>query len=404
MKPHQTKTLRTRLDGSVTDAKDVRQYFATDGSAFSAMPAAVVYPRHSDDVQAAAAYAHEQAGAGKGFSLIGRGKGSNRSGGVLGNGAIVVFPAYMNRVTRLTKDTISVQPGVAVDAVQMVLHTQGRTLAAYSGEHYSSMGGVVATNKGGPRSLKYGTVATIVKRLKVVLDDGSIIETRRLSRREVERKKGVMTREGAIYRDIDGLLQDHSGLLKEAELDTKRNTAGYRLAAVRGSGGSMDLSQLFIGSQGTLGLITEITLDTARYESRTNLVTGYFDTIEAAGEAILRLLKLNPSRIEFIGNQLLDALYSYQPQLVSGLLPEKPPKLVVMVEFDNTSHLRQNIQGRRAEVFMRKYAKGHYSTTNRQEQSKLWSLGQAAMVILNGKQAPKRSVPVIDDVCVPAAK
>ncbi|HEX7259323.1 MAG TPA: FAD-binding oxidoreductase, partial [Candidatus Saccharimonadia bacterium] len=320
-------------------------------------------------------------------------------------GAVVIFPAHMNRILRLSKDGVTVQPGVSIGTVQMALHTQGRVLAPFSSNHYSStLGGAVATNGGGGKSLKYGSVAAWVKRLKVVLDDGSIIETRRVSRREVDRKKGIMTREGDLYRGIDGILQDHAGLIKESQLDVGRNTAGYRLSEVRGSGGSIDLSQLFIGSEGTLGLITEITLVTERYEPRTTLVAGYFDDAEAAGEAILRLLKLHPSRIEFVGQELLDVLYAHQPQLVAGVLPENSPHMVVMAEFDAVSHLRQNLLGRRAERLMGKLATGFHITTSRHEQSRLWEMRAAAMVILNSKQAPNRPVPIIDDVCVPVHK
>src|SRR5665213_1024166 len=113
MKPAQIKALRKRISGSVTDARGVRDYFSTDGSIFTITPSAVIYPRSSQDVQATVAYAAEQAPKkGKRFSLVGRGKGTDLAGAALGDGAMVVFPAHMNKVVRLAKDTVTVQPGL----------------------------------------------------------------------------------------------------------------------------------------------------------------------------------------------------------------------------------------------------------------------------------------------------
>ncbi len=405
MTPHQIKTLRKQLTGSITDHKEVRDYFATDGSVFTINPSAVIYPRQVEDVQIAARYAYEQAQAGKPFSLIGRGKGTDQSGGALGSGAMVVFPSSMNRIRRLTKDTVTVEPGLVYGALQRVLHTHGRFLPPYpSSVDYSTVGGAAANNTAGEKSFKYGATAAWIKRLKVVLDDGSLIETRRLSRREVARKKGLMTREGDLYRGIDGLLQDHSALIKETQPHTSKNAAGYRLAAVRGSGGSIDLTQLFIGAQGTLGLITEITFATAHFESRRTLVIASFDSLEKVGDSVLRLQKLQPSAMEVIDQYALSALQTAQPQLLEGIVAGELPKILLMVEFDNQSHVRQNLLGRRAERIMHKYTKTHRILASRQDQAKLWHIRHAAAAVVSLNHKIKKALPIIEDACVPVAK
>jgi FAD/FMN-containing dehydrogenase len=406
MKPTQIKELRKRLAGSVTDSKDAREYFSTDGSVFTIMPSAVIYPKNAKDVQETIAYTAEQATKdSKKFSLTARGKGTDQAGAALGDGAMVVFPAHMNKLLRLTKDTVTVQPGMIFGTLQKILHSHGRFLPPYpSSIEYATMGGAVANNTCGEKTLKYGSTADWVKSLKVVLDDGSIIETKRISRRELNRKKGQMTREGDIYRGIDSLIHDHAALIRETKPQTTKNSAGYRLGAIKGKDGSVDLTQLFIGAQGTLGMVTEITFRTMAYEARTNLIVGYFDDLEKAGEAVLRLQKLQPSAMEVVDYYLLDFLRKNQPETIEGLVPDELPRVVILIEFDNPSHLRQNMLGRRAERILSKLASSRRSTTNHKEQQALWKIRHSAAAVIWMNNGPKKALPIIEDGCVPVQK
>src|SRR5688500_5237371 len=101
MDQSQVKTLLKRHKDPITQAEDARKYFSTDGSVFTIMPSAVVYPKDSHDVQQAVSYAAGQSVDGKPFSIIGRGKGTDQGGAALGDGAMVVFPAHMNKLVRL---------------------------------------------------------------------------------------------------------------------------------------------------------------------------------------------------------------------------------------------------------------------------------------------------------------
>jgi FAD/FMN-containing dehydrogenase len=405
MKPAQIKALRKHISGTVSDAKQLRDYFATDGSVFTITPAAVVYPRATADVQALVSYAAEQAGKpGKRFSVVARGRGTNLAGAALGDGAMVVFPARMNQVLRLTKDTVTVQPGLTFGTLQGILRSHGRFLPPYPASvDFASVGGAVANNSAGEKSGKYGATAAWVKSLKVVLDDGSLIETRRLSRRELDRKKGLMTREGDLYRGIDGLLQDNAAMIKEAWPRTTKNVAGYQLEAIRGRGGSIDLTQLFVGSQGTLGLVTEITFATIAYEPRTTLVVAHFDSLEKAGEAALKLRKLQPSAMEMVDYHLLSFLRKYHPERLEGIVPEKLPQILLLVEFDNPSHFRQNILGRRTARSLGKLASAVRITTNPKEQEALWAVRRSVAAVLASAKGSKKALPIIEDACVPAA-
>ncbi len=406
MKNAQIKELRTRINGSVTAEADAREYYSTDGSVFKIMPSAVIYPQNSVDVQKTVAYASQQADTKSAkFSLIARGKGTDQGGGALGDGAMVVFPAHMNHIGKLTKDTVTVQPGVIFGSLQQALHTHGRFLPTYpSSIDFATIGGAVANNTCGEMTLKYGSTADWVKSLRVVLDDGSLIETRRLNRRELNRKKGLMTREGDIYRRIDGLLKDNAHLIKDTAVGTSKNSTGYRLGAIKRRDGSFDLSQLFVGAQGTLGMITETTLKTAPYQHFTTLVVGFFDSLEKAGEAVLKLKKLQPAAMEVVDYYLLDFLRKNQPETIKGLVPDELPKIIILIEFDNQSHLRQNILRRRTQRILNKLASSQRWTQNPRTEHRLWKIRHSAAAVIWMNNGPKKALPIIEDGCVPVEK
>ncbi len=404
MKHAYLKELQGRLLGSVTDDIDVLEHFSTDQSIFTATPSAVVYPQNTADVRKTVQFAAERAAAGKALPIVPRGKGSDQGGGAIGEGMQIIFPAHMNKLLRIARDSVTVQPGILFHTLQQTLYTHLRHIPqAPTGGEYSTVGGAVANASGGEKAVKYGSIRTAVRGLKVVLADGSLIETGRINARELNRKKGFTTLEGEIYRKFDGLLLDNADLIKKNHLAGVENSSGYHLAGVRGAKGSFDLSQVFIGSQGTLGLITEVTLATAPYSPRTTLVVGYFDSITGAGDAINRLRLLGPSAIELVDHNLLEFHRSLRPSDLDGLVPEDIPRIVLLVEFDNGSQFAQKLGSTRAARVMHRHGGTVRLSTNPVEQVALWKIrhASAAAWLSHG---PKKALPFIEDGAVPVEK
>jgi FAD/FMN-containing dehydrogenase len=368
-------------------------------------PQAIVYPKNTADVRRTVGFAAERTAAGKSLNVVARGKGTDQSGAAIGDGLGIVFPAYMNRLLHMDRDTVTVQPGMIYHTLQQILQAHGRFLPPYpASSGFSSIGGAVANNSAGEKTLKYGTTRDYVKRLKVVLSDGSLIETSRISARELSRKKGQTDLEGAIYRKVDSLILDNQALITKSQPKTTKNAAGYALSRVRGSGGSFDLSQLFVGSQGTLGVITEMTLKTVVWNPATSLVVGYFDNIEKAGEAVIKLAALKPSALEIVDGNLLDYLRTHQPGEIDGLLPDKLPEIALLIEFDDGSQLQQTLKLRRAGGILKKFASGQRTATDALEQEALWKIRRSAAAVIWMAGGAKKALPVIEDGVVPVAK
>lgn len=405
MKPTQIKDLQKHVVGQITTASSALDYYSTDGSVFTIRPAGAFFPHNTDDVRAVVAQTAIQLAKGKTASLIGRGNGTDQGGGALGDGVMVVFPAHMNKLIRLSKDRISVQPGINYGALQKVLHSHGRFLPPYpSSLEYSSVGGAVANNASGEKTLKYGSTRNYVEGLRVVLSDGSVIETRRISSRELNRKKGQMTLEGDIYRGIDSLIIDNKGLINKAGADVSKNAAGYALGKVKRRDGSFDLGQLIVGAQGTLGLVTEVTLRTLPYNPRTSLVVGYFESLDDVGEAVLRLRKLGPSAMELVDYHLLAYLRKNRPESIENVVPDCLPKAILLVEFDNGSQWRQNVLARKAAAILKNSGSSVRVATSSKEQDALWQIRRNAAAYLWMNPGKGQALPIIEDACVPVEK
>src|SRR5690349_15461033 len=287
--------LQEHLVGEVMTSADARRYFATDGSILTVAPALVAYPRNENDVRKTARFTWQLAERGRVIPITARGAGTDQSGAAMGTGIILAFPAHMHRILELDDKSgvVTVEPGANYGKLQQTLHTHDRFLPPYPASmEYSTIGGAVANNSSGEKSVKYGATRDFVKSLRVVLANGEVIETGRLSKRDLNKKLGLATFEGEIYRALDAMLDEHQGLLDKASLNVTKNSAGYFLHDVKRSDGSIDLTPLFVGSQGTLGIITEVTLETEAYNPMTTLLMAGFDDIEKAQNAILELRTL----------------------------------------------------------------------------------------------------------------
>jgi FAD/FMN-containing dehydrogenase len=405
MKKADLKELQTSLLGSVTDNARALDYFATDSSIFTITPEAVVYPKNTADVRKVMAHLTQLAENGKKISLTARGKGSDQTGGAIGSGIQLVFPAHMNKLLSVDKDCVTVQPGLIYATLQQTLHSHGRFLPPYPASiDYSTLGGAIANNAAGEKTVKYGATRQYVTKLRVVLADGSLIEAKRISARELNRKKGQSDLEGEIYRKVDGLLLDHEEAIKASIPQTTKNASGYDIWDVRGKDGSFDLSQLIIGSQGTLGLVTEATLKTLAYNPKTTLLVGYFDDLDKAGQAVQKLVGLRPSALELVDYHLLEYLREHRPKDLEGLVPDILPKIVLLVEFDDTSQLQQTVRSRRAARHLAKLATAHRATTNPIEQEALWKIRHSAAAIIWMNNSSQPALPFIEDAVVPVAK
>jgi FAD/FMN-containing dehydrogenase len=398
--------LQEHLIGEVVTSDDARKFFSTDGSIFQVEPAIIAYPRNENDVRKTARFVWQLAERGRLVPLIARGLGSNTTGSAIGSGIVMVFPAHLNKILELdTKSgSVAVEPGVSIDKLQQALHTHGRFLPTIPvNYHYSSIGGALGKNSAGEHSIKYSSIKNYVKKARVVLSNGEVIETRRLNKREFSKKMGLSTFEGEIYRAMDALMEENHNIIKNFKLNVAKNSAGYDIFSVRRKDKSFDLTPLIVGSEGTLGIVTEAELDTEPYNPKTTVITAKIDDINKCGDILssIRSLKDLPSTVDIIDKGIINFIAKTNPNQIKGIFTTPYPAVYMIIEFDDASDRKQSKAAHKVKKILEKHDV-NFSVEN-DEDKKLVArkVRELVSAFVGYQEGSKQALPIVNDAVVP---
>lgn len=299
--------LRGHISGEVITREDVRTALASDAGVLSIKPELVVYPRTTNDIRKIARFSWQLAEKGHVLPLTARGAGTDSTGAAIGKGAVIVTTAHMNKVFEYDSKQrrVRLQPGASVEALQAALALSGMAIPALEGSRgYGTVGGAIASAVTGPLAGKYGAIEGSIDQLEVVLANGDVIQTGRITKRELNRKKGLQGMEGDIYRGIDGIIDEYSETLSSLAAN---DATGYNtIADVKRKDGSFNLTPLFVGSQGTLGVISEMILKADFKGSKTEYVALVFADSNSARDALDSLAVLKPAVLEYFDAELFE--------------------------------------------------------------------------------------------------
>lgn len=398
--------LQDHLLGEVSASEEVRRHFATDQSIFTVAPSMVVYPRNEHDIRKTTRFVWQLAERGRVIPITPRGAGTDTSGAAIGEGIILSFTAHMHRIIELNlkNGDVIVEPGLNFGRLQQTLHTHERNVPSYpTSFEYSTVGGAAGNNAAGEKSYKYGGVGSYIKALRVVLANGEVIATKRLSKRELSKKLGLSTFEGEVYRSLDKLLEENKDLVHGLSKDIARNVSGYNLAEVKHRDGTFDLTPLFVGSQGTLGTITEITFETLEYNPETDMMAVLVADVTAATQIVTKLeeSKLQPCSVDMVDANLLKFVRTLNPNALKETLQDHQPGAVVLIEFDETSERQRKKAIKQCQKIVSEYASKVITAHDPHEQSKLRKLRHASAVVMAHSEGRLKPLPIIDDGIVP---
>lgn len=329
--------LRGHLAGEVDFRTDLRAARARDAGILAIAPEMVVSPRNTSDIRKTARFSWQLSERGHALPLVARGAGYGINGGAVGRGAQISLAAHMNTIFEYdSKQRLArLQPGVTIQALQSALALQGTGVLALDGlDPRGTIGGAIADNAAGYLAGKYGSLAANVSQLEVVLANGDVLQTGKISKRELSRKKGQQDLEGDIYRGVETILEDYAD---EISTIHERDQTGYNsIARVRDRDGSIDLTPLFIGSQGTLGIISEMILRVDFRSQHLDTAALVFASADTARDMLDELRQFAPAFVKYFDATLVRRAVQvgYKApwfQEVGG----KAPQAVVLVGFDD---------------------------------------------------------------------
>ena len=397
--------LQEHLTGEVTDSMEVRSFFSKDSSILEMTPSVVVYPANENDVRKTARFSWQLAQRGKLLPITARGGGTDTTGAAIGSGIIMSFTGHMNRVLALDpkKEFVTVEPGISFQSLQQTLYTHGLHLPVYPATmNYATLGGGLANNVVGEKSVKYGDLGKHVEKLSVVLANGEIIESHPISKRELNKKLGLSSMEGEVYRGIDKLLEDNAELIENERKQVRSlyNRSGYDIFSVKKKG-NFDLTPLFLGSQGSLGIITEATLQLTRHNPATSLAIISLPNLESLHDILPRVLELKPSVCEMINHYAIQQIAKLNPAHLQGILDRPADAMHLIIEFDDTKDGGQKKSLKSLQKLAEK-AGGHWQpVASAEEKENVIKLRRAVASLFWLNAGGRRALPVAEDVSLP---
>ena len=388
--------LRGLIDGEVRCDDVFLQMYASDASIYEIEPRAVVRPRHTSDVVACVQYAREH-----GLPVHPRGAGTGVAGGCLGRGIVLDFSHSMRRIIRTDAESVRVQPGVILANLNKQLRPSGRIFGPDpAGADVRTMGSVAAVNRAGSHWPKYGAARDRVEALQVVLADGSVQEFRR-HRLDDDATHPTAVRRQQIVRQTVDLIQKYEPSIRAAQPRSRVQASGYAMHDVW-DGVELDLAKLLTGSEGTLGIITEMTLRTDAVPPAVGVALLFFDRFDKATAAVRELTRFDLAACDLIDRRLLMLARESDVRYDVLLPPAAEAMLLVEVQDTETAVVRDRLKQLSQFLVRRKRLAFDYRVAvDPQDVDLYWQLGQRVLPSLYRLTGSHRPLPFVEDIAVP---
>lgn len=405
---HVARHLRKHLAGEVRFDAGSRHLYSTDASIYQMEPLGVVIPKSVEDIVTTVQIAAEAE-----VPITARGGGTSLSGQSIGPGIVLDCSKYLDAV--LDVDPVAriarIQPGVVLDSLNRTVAEHnlqfGPDVATAS---RANLGGMIGNNSAGARSIVYGKTIDHVRRLGVLLADGSRASFGPLRQDEWEKCGEAQSLEGSIYRQIRAIVREEYEEIERRFPRILRRVSGYNLDVLwAGLNGTRErptpqvgLHQLIVGSEGTLAIVTEAELGLVPRLKARGLVVPQFSSLGAAMDALAACLEMQPSAVELMDHLLLELTAQNLSLRDTMKAIHGRPKALLMVEFssddpaevaDRVERLRQRLEGVNGLTAI-------VPALDPSLREPLWSLRRAAMPLLYSMTGDRKPVTFIEDTAV----
>ncbi|MEW5846925.1 MAG: FAD-linked oxidase C-terminal domain-containing protein [Bacteroidota bacterium] len=407
------QSLKDAIDCDIKwDLSTLIQY-STDASAYKEKPLAVAWPQSTSDIKLIVSFAKQHK-----IPLIPRAAGTSLAGQVVGKGIVVDISKHFRKIISLDIDNkrVTVEPGVILDELNLFLKPYGLFFGPEtSTSNRCTLSGMVGNNSCGSHSLVYGSTRDHLHSVKMILDDGNEYFFGELNQKEFSEKLQLQNREGDIYRFIQNLIGNPQNqiLITDNFPDStvKRRNTGYALDALLGTvatGGELPLNvaKIIAGSEGTFGIITEITLNLVPTPPKEKAVVAvHLHNRNDAFKANLIALKHKPWAVELMDNIILECTKANIEQQKNRFFVHGNPGAILIVEFFGDTKKEIETSAKALEADMRSAGFGyHFPIVWGAETAKVWNLRKAGLGVLSNVEGDAKPVSLIEDTAVPVNK
>jgi FAD/FMN-containing dehydrogenase/Fe-S oxidoreductase len=396
------RDLKNQMKGEVYFDDYHRILYSTAACIFQVKPLGVVLPCEEEDVAKLITYAREN-----GIALTARGAGSGVAGQTVNSGIIVDFSKYMNRIIEIDpdNDTVRVQPGLVYDQLNRKLKAFGKFFPPDpSSGPYCTIGGMIGNNSGGSHSVLYGSMKENIQSVRAFMSGGVLLKTQPLLIDSLNPSLRGSDDNERYCLQYAHLLKGNELLLESWKPQVNRNSSGYNLfdsCQWNGSQSSrIDLAQLFVGSEGTLCLVTEAVLKMRDLPKKRGTALSLFDSVEKAGEAVIEILKFSPSSLEIMDHSLVKIVKEENPEMRAALPEDCRAILILEVDGDEEEEVHSILDDIRASLLEKRLAFEFKKALTSFEQERLWKVRKSASPILSSKEGIRRNTRFVEDASV----
>ncbi len=415
------KTLKlSGFEGDIASDLASRLTMATDNSVYQVLPQAVVYPKHTQDIQLLFQLAQQPSF--EKIQFAPRGGGTGTDGQALNHGIVIEGTRYLHQILEinLNQGFARVQPGVVLDQLNDALQPLGVFFAPnLSPSSRATLGGMFNTDACGKGSCCYGRTSEHVLEAVCVLSNGEILESFPIDLETLSNYQKRPDLIGDIYRQVDAIVKTHREEIAHVFPKLSRFMTGYNLAKIYSPTQDIfNLNYLLGGSEGTLVFVSELKVKLTPLPKHTQLMVIQYGEFDDALRAARALLRVTPTAIETIDDKVLsvaktDIIYTHvkpmleAPGLLGSIDSVTYAKAINLVEFsgEDALSISAKVQALSDEMLAQKGQPqaplSCYITQDPQEMAALWELRKKSVGLLGNLPGHRRPIPFVEDTVVP---
>ncbi|TEW53715.1 FAD-binding oxidoreductase [Psychromonas sp. RZ22] len=400
--------------GEIAKSYASRLAVATDNSVYQCLPQAVIYPKSTQDIVLICQLAQQPEFVDIRFSPRGGGTGTN--GQSLTNDIVLDLSKYMNNILEINAEEswVRVQTGVVKDQLNDALRAHGLFFSPdLSTSNRATIGGMISNDASGQGSLIYGKTSDHVLALTSVLIDGSLLETKPLTAidlmEQVERQDSI----GAIYRQVIDTCESQKENIEQSFPKLNRFLTGYDLKHVYDHDtGTVDLTRILCGAEGSLAFITEATLHVQTIPTYRTLFNIKYDSFQSALQNAPFLVEANALSVETVDSTVLNlAKEDIVWHSVKELITDVPGQVLDGINIVEFAEADEAIQQQKIDALIVKLDTlisnkeagviGYQICNDLADINKVYGMRKKAVGLLGKADSTAKPIAFVEDTCVP---